>query len=95
MKYNIEDFLSASPNRDESVADFDARLMSAVVKLSACAAKEPQSHYPFAAAVVRDADRVIVGQGLNSSQLKNDPTLHGEVVAIRDACANLGEQTVV
>ncbi|MFT4114765.1 nucleoside deaminase [Silvibacterium sp.] len=43
---------------------------------------------PFAAVIVRDG--VIVGEGANSVTATNDPTAHGEVVAIRDACARLG-----
>jgi guanine deaminase len=42
---------------------------------------------PFGAVVVKDGK--IVGEGLNRSALLNDPTSHGEVEAIRDACRNL------
>jgi tRNA(Arg) A34 adenosine deaminase TadA len=43
---------------------------------------------PFAAVVVRDGK--IVGEGANSVTAGNDPTAHGEVNAIRAACAALG-----
>jgi guanine deaminase len=43
---------------------------------------------PFAAVIVKDG--VIVGEGANSVTATNDPTAHGEVMAIRDACARLG-----
>lgn len=43
---------------------------------------------PFGAIVVRDG--VIVGRGNNKVTTTNDPTAHAEVVAIRDACAQLG-----
>lgn len=43
---------------------------------------------PFGAIVVKDG--VIVGRGNNKVTTTNDPTAHAEVVAIRDACANLG-----
>lgn len=43
---------------------------------------------PFGAVVVRDGE--IVGQGHNRVLANNDPTCHGEVSAIRDACAKLG-----
>ncbi len=43
---------------------------------------------PFGAVVVRDG--VIVGEGWNRVLKNNDPTAHGEVTAIRDACAKLG-----
>lgn len=42
---------------------------------------------PFGAVVVRDGR--IVGEGLNHSLAHFDPTSHGEVEAIRDACRNL------
>lgn len=35
-------------------------------------------------------DGVIVGEGFNHSVVQHDPTSHGEVEAIRDACRRLG-----
>jgi guanine deaminase len=43
---------------------------------------------PFAAVIVRDG--AIVGEGWNRVVGTNDPTAHGEITAIRDACTNLG-----
>ena len=43
---------------------------------------------PFGAVVVKNGE--IVGRGSNSVTKTNDPTAHAEVVAIRDACKNLG-----
>ena len=43
---------------------------------------------PFAAVIVKDGR--IVGEGCNTVLLDHDPTLHGEVAAIRDACRRLG-----
>lgn len=43
---------------------------------------------PFGAVIVRDGR--IVGEGWNQVLSSRDPTAHGEVVAIRDACARLG-----
>jgi guanine deaminase len=43
---------------------------------------------PFAALVVKGGR--IVGEGTNVVTSTNDPTAHAEVVAIRNACANLG-----
>ena len=43
---------------------------------------------PFGAVIVKDGE--IVGGGHNMVLASNDPTCHGEVSAIRDACARLG-----
>lgn len=43
---------------------------------------------PFGAVVVRNGE--IVGEGFNRVVAANDPTAHGEIVAIRDACSRLG-----
>jgi guanine deaminase len=43
---------------------------------------------PFGAVVVKDG--VIVGEGFNRVLSAHDPTAHGEVVAIRDACLKMG-----
>jgi guanine deaminase len=42
---------------------------------------------PFGAVIVRNQQ--IVGRGWNTVAVTNDPTAHGEVVAIRDACTRL------
>lgn len=42
---------------------------------------------PFGSVIVRDGR--IVGRGHNRVLANNDPTCHGEVAAIRDACNNL------
>ena len=43
---------------------------------------------PFGCVVVKDGK--VVGSGHNEVIKQNDPTCHGEVMAIRDACNNLG-----
>ena len=43
---------------------------------------------PFGACVVRDGN--IIGKGSNHVLENNDPTAHAEVMAIRDACKNIG-----
>jgi len=39
---------------------------------------------PFGTVIVKDAE--IIGEGWNQVISTNDPTAHGEIVAIRDAC---------
>jgi tRNA(Arg) A34 adenosine deaminase TadA len=43
---------------------------------------------PFAAVIVRDGE--VVAEAANSVTTTNDPTAHGEINAIRKACAALG-----
>lgn len=43
---------------------------------------------PFGCVIVKNGD--IVGQGHNEVLKNQDPTCHGEITAIRDACKNLG-----
>ncbi|HKP70858.1 MAG TPA: nucleoside deaminase [Pyrinomonadaceae bacterium] len=43
---------------------------------------------PFGCVVVKDGE--IVGEGCNQVTSTNDPTAHAEVVAVREACRNLG-----
>ena len=44
---------------------------------------------PFGAVVVRDGS--VIGEAGNRVVPHNDPTAHAEVLAIRDACANIGD----
>jgi len=44
---------------------------------------------PFGAIVVKNDTQEIVGKGHNLVTLQKDPTLHAEIVAIRDACHEL------
>ena len=43
---------------------------------------------PFGAVIVKDGR--IIGRGHNRVLADHDPTCHGEIAAIRDACKNIG-----
>lgn len=43
---------------------------------------------PFGACIVKDGK--IIGKGANCVLCNNDPTAHAEIMAIRDACKNIG-----
>lgn len=44
---------------------------------------------PVGAVIVKDG--IIIAQAHNEKEMKNDPTLHAEISAIRKACKKLGE----
>ena len=75
----------------ESQDDFDKRLVNRVVNLSGYALQERDDYRPFGAAVVRDSDRKIIAEGLSDTGKSCDPTAHGELMAIREACKTLGK----
>ncbi len=60
--------------------------MAAAIALSR-GALDRDGAAPFGAVVVKDGR--IVGEGLNQSRARHDPTSHGEVEAIRAACRAL------
>lgn len=63
------------------------KFMARAIEIAATAAGEAGA-LPYGAVVVKDG--VIVGEGLNRAAKLFDPTSHGEVEAIRDACRRLG-----
>lgn len=65
----------------------DPRFMRRAIELARLGMKSGAGG-PFGAVVVKDGE--IVGEGYNRVVATNDPTAHGEVVAIRAACARLG-----
>lgn len=65
---------------------YEEKFMQRAIALSAQALDTPGTE-PFGAVIVRDG--VVVGEGFNHSVAHFDPTSHGEVEAIRDACRNL------
>jgi len=65
---------------------YQETFMRRAIELSAQAIDAPGTR-PYGAVVVMDG--TIVGEGLNQSAKNFDPTSHGEVEAIRDACRKL------
>ena len=70
-----------------AAAEPEARFMEAALE-EAYAGIEAGDGGPFGTVIVRDGE--IVGSGHNRVVVNNDPTCHGEMEAIRDACKNLG-----
>ncbi len=60
--------------------------MRRAIELSRSSVNRPGTR-PYGAVIVKNGK--IVGEGLNQSDLKFDPTSHGEIEAIRDACRRL------
>jgi tRNA(Arg) A34 adenosine deaminase TadA len=65
---------------------YEERFMQRAIALSR-EALEKKGTEPFGSVVTRDG--AIIGEGLNHSVAHFDPTSHGEVEAIRDACRKL------
>lgn len=65
---------------------YEEKFMQRAIALSAQALETPGTE-PFGAVIVRDG--AVVGEGFNHSVAHFDPTSHGEVEAIRDACRKL------
>ncbi|MDJ0807331.1 MAG: nucleoside deaminase [Gammaproteobacteria bacterium] len=68
--------------------DKDDRFMLEALRL-ARQGVEQRHGGPFGAVVVVDDE--ILGRGWNQVVARNDPTAHAEILAIRDACARLGQ----
>ena len=49
---------------------------------------EGTGYWPYGCLIVKDGE--VVGEGCNDMGFSLDPTGHGEIVAIRDACKRLG-----
>ena len=64
----------------------NTKFMRRAIDLSRSSVNRPGTR-PYGAVIVKDGK--IVGEGLNQSDLRFDPTSHGEIEAIRDACRRL------
>jgi tRNA(Arg) A34 adenosine deaminase TadA len=65
---------------------YEEKFMRRAIDIAAHALDQPGTR-PYGAVVVKDGK--IIGEGLNEAAKKFDPTSHGEVEAVRDACRNL------
>jgi tRNA(adenine34) deaminase len=70
---------------------------AAIMDLALAEARLALEHddVPIGAVVVRDADGAVVGAGHNERELRQDPTAHAEVLALRRAAAALGSWRVL
>ena len=66
----------------------DDRFMARAIELSRKAAIIDSSGGAFGTVIVKDGE--IIGEGRNCVVAENDPTWHGEIEAIRNACRKLG-----
>ena len=65
----------------------DKQFLKKCIELATDSAKSGGG--PFGALIVKDGE--IIGKGVNSVTKTNDPTAHGEIVAIRDAAKNISD----
>jgi len=68
------------------MAEGDSRWMD--VALAMARAAVSSGNTPVASVIVKDG--VKLGEGGNEATSRRDPILHGEIVAIQDACRRLG-----
>lgn len=72
----------------KTISDADKIFMREAIELSLKGINNGDGG-PFGCVIVND-NGVIIGRGNNRVTSTNDPTAHAEVVAIRDACQNIG-----
>ena len=66
----------------------DERFMRRAIELARKVAIEDRTAGPFGCVVVKDGE--VVAEGVNRVLSDGDPTAHGEMVALREACRVLG-----
>ncbi|KAA0676706.1 nucleoside deaminase [Roseomonas genomospecies 6] len=71
---------------------FDTECLRRAIELSR-AHMQGNAGGPFGAVIARDGR--IIGEGWNCVTSSNDPTAHAEVVAIRNACRDLGTFSLI
>ncbi len=68
--------------------DDDRRFMHRAIELARAVALEHRAAGPFGCVIVKNGE--IVAEGVNRVLADGDPTAHGEMVALREACRVLG-----
>ena len=63
------------------------RFMSRAIELSIESVKSGGG--PFGSVIIKNNE--IISEGMNRVTKNNDPTAHGEIVAVRNACKNLND----
>jgi tRNA(adenine34) deaminase len=76
-------------DQDPAFSPDDYRFMERAIALAACGERRPGGS-PIGCVIVLNGE--IIGEGYNETDLRCDPTAHGEVVAMRMAGARLGAQ---
>ena len=67
------------------MSKFDNQYMQRALELALLAKKADD--IPVGAVIFDPHSKQIIGEGYNTGNISHDPTLHAEIVAIRNACA--------
>ncbi len=88
LRRTLVRFVRYSANFDKIfVLTREEQFMQEAIRLSRTG-MEQNNGGPFGCVIVKDDE--IIGRGWNQVLATNDPTAHAEIMAIRDACKNLG-----
>jgi len=74
----------------EGSNQFDNQYMRRALELAKIAAAE--GDVPVGAVVVDAKSKLIIGEGYNLANVLKDPTMHAEIIAIKEACKNANEK---
>lgn len=74
------------------INSFDTSYMREAISLARIALS--QDEVPIGAVIVDSVTKKIIGRGYNTGHACCDPTLHAEMIAIKEACAYLKSKTL-
>lgn len=77
-------------DNDNMLINIEGELMNKYMKIAndlACENLKTNAGGPFGACIIKNGK--VIGSGANKVLLKNDPTAHAEIEAIREACKNI------